>query len=99
MQRLPIALLALTVTCAGAEAAAKFPSWDMEKFCTDRAKPTGLVDCIQLQNEARDTVRASWSTYADDDKAECVDYVLADDIPPSYMRLRDCLSLAAKRRQ
>lgn len=99
MKRLPIVLLALTVTFAAAEAESKFPGWDMEKFCTERAKPIGLIDCIQLQNEARDTVRASWSTYADDDKVECVEYVLADDIPPSYMRLRDCLSLAAKRRK
>lgn len=82
-----------TVPCFAGPA---FPSWDVEKFCTDRMQAAAVSDCIRLQNEAGDNVRARWASYSEADKKDCIDYVLSDDIPPSYMRLDHCLD--SKRR-
>lgn len=91
-RNLASALGLLFLSFAPALAQTGFPSWDIEAFCAERTRPAAVPDCVMLQSKSRDTVRSSWSNYSADDREECVNYVLNDDIPPSYMRLEHCLT-------
>lgn len=78
--------------------AASLPSWDMRKFCIAQRAPD-ITDCVQLQNDARDRLKGSWSQYTAEEQADCISYVADDDeVLPSYKRVEDCLALAVKDR-
>lgn len=92
---LMISLIALSGT---AHAEAGFPRWDMRTFCEGRVAAQGVDICVETQLQSRDKVKAYWTTVDKESRETCLEFVLNDDIPPSYMRLEHCLSLEARRR-
>lgn len=90
-------LIAGVILMTAVPAMAKgLPNWDMRKFCEARVKEGGTADCVQLQNEAKARVKSRWSSVPADIQEDCIAYVEDDDIPPSYMRVDDCLNLKMK---
>lgn len=98
---LAISLLSAATPAQADPASDRFPDWDIQKFCADRMRPVAVPDCVKLQSDSRQRVHKGWAAYSVADREECLDYVLADDIPPSFMRLDHCLSstLKGRRRQ
>lgn len=86
---------ALTPPAVGAP---KFPTYDSRSFCVGRVASSGVADCVSLQDQAAVNARVLWLQASDPEKIKCIDYVENDDVPPSYMRLRDCLEFERKGR-
>lgn len=88
-----IALLLLRPAPCSAD---QMPTWNMHSFCASRMPASAVADCVHLQEEAGAAVRSRWSAYSAREREECVAYVIEDDIPPSYMRLKHCLDTTLK---
>jgi hypothetical protein len=63
--RLEILIRVFVIVAAGvpsglAYAETKFPTWDMQAFCSGRVPRPAIADCVELQNEARDRIRSDW---------------------------------------
>jgi hypothetical protein len=55
-------------------------------------------DCIQNEKEARDELAASWATFPDPDRKECVAETRIGGFP-SYVQVLVCLQLARDARK
>lgn len=78
--------------------ATDFPTYNILNFCVGRIAPSGVNDCVTLQTAAQRKASSLWLLSTEDEKINCLNYVEDDEVPPSYMRLRDCLDLEIKRR-
>lgn len=91
-----IASLMLQAQLVGA--GSPVPDWDMRSFCGARVAPSGIGECIAAQHEARDRVQRAWDGIGPQEKADCLAWLLDDELPPSYLRLDHCLGQIAKNR-
>jgi hypothetical protein len=64
----------------------------MRAFCSARVAPQGVDVSVETQLQYRDKVKGYWDTTDKEDRDTCLERLLNDDIPPSYVRLEHCLS-------
>ncbi len=92
-----VALILATHLIAGS--AASIPQFDIVKSCKAEADDSaGMATCIRDENDARDQLKAEWSSFDSTDKPNCRNET-SEDSTPSYVELLTCLEMARDARK